>query len=72
MFDKNRVLFMNAYNKETEKPFGYLLVHNQTGIPPDNQIRLDLFRECYAYHFGVNSTVEPIPSKTQTAGKRRD
>ena len=26
MFDKNRVHFMNAYYKETEKPFGYLLV----------------------------------------------
>ena len=26
MFDKNRVQFMNAYYKETEKPFGYLLV----------------------------------------------
>ena len=29
MFDKNRVHFMNAYYKETEKPFGYLLVDNK-------------------------------------------
>ena len=26
MFDKNRPHFMNAYYKETEKPFGYILV----------------------------------------------
>ena len=31
MFDKNRVHFMNAYYKETEKPFGYLLVDNKPG-----------------------------------------
>ena len=29
MFDKKRVHFMNAYYKETEKPFGYLLVDNK-------------------------------------------
>ena len=56
MFDKNRVHFMNAYYKETEKPYGYLLVDNKPGTPADNQILADLFGECYAYHFGVNST----------------
>ena len=56
MFDKNRVHFMHAYYKETEKPYGYLLVDNKPGTPPDNQILADLFGECYAYHFGVNST----------------
>ena len=60
MFDKNRVHFMNAYYKETEKPYGYLLVDNKPGTPPANQILADLFGECYAYHFGVNST-EPTP-----------
>ena len=43
MFDKNRVHFMNAYYKETEKPYGYLLVDNKPGTPPDNQILADLF-----------------------------
>ena len=33
MFDKNRVHFMNAYYKETEKPFGYLLVDNKPDTP---------------------------------------
>ena len=68
MFDKNRVHFMNAYYKETEKPYGYLLVDNKPGTPPDNQILADLFGECHAYHFGVNST-EPTRVKTKPVGK---
>ena len=43
MFDKNRVHFMNAYYKETEKPYGYLLVDNKPGTPPDNRILAALF-----------------------------
>ena len=54
---------MNAYYKETGKPFGYLLVDNKACTPPDNQILPDLFGECYAYHFGVSSTVEPTPAE---------
>ena len=59
---------MNAYYKETEKPYGYLLVDNKSGTPADNQILADLFGECYAYHFGVNST-EPTRVETKPAGK---
>ena len=68
MFDKNRVHFMNAYYKETDKPYGYLLVDNKPGTPPDNQILADLFGECHAYHFGVNST-EPTRVETKPVGK---
>ena len=68
MFDKNRVHFINAYYKETEKPYGYLLVDNKPGTPADNQILADLFGECYAYHFGVNST-EPTRVETKPVGK---
>ena len=68
MFDKNRVHFMNAYYKETEKPFGYLLVDNKPGTPADNQILADLFGECYVYHFGVNST-KPTRVETKPVGK---
>ena len=68
MFDKNRMHFMNAYYKETEKPYGYLLVDNKPGTPADNQILADLFGECYAYHFGVNST-EPTRVETKPVGK---
>ena len=68
MFDKNRVHFMNAYYKETEKPYGYLLVDNKPGTPADKQILADLFGECYAYRFGVNST-EPKRVETKPVGK---
>ena len=68
MFDKNRVHFMNAYYKETEKPFGYLLVDNKSGTPADKQIPADLFGECYVYHFGVNST-KPTRVETKPVGK---
>ena len=36
--------------------------------PPDNQILAGLFGECYAYHFGVNST-EPTRVETKPIGK---
>ena len=64
MFDKNRVHFMNAYYKETEKPFGYLLVDSKPDTPADQQILADLFGECYVYHFDVNST-EPTRVENQ-------
>ena len=67
MFDKNRVHFMNAYYKETEKPFGYLLV-DKPDTPADQQILADLFGECYVYHFGVNNT-EPTRVETKPVGK---
>ena len=60
--------FMNAYYKEIEKPFGYLLVDNKPDTPADQQILADLFGECYVYHFGVNST-EPTRVETKPVGK---
>ena len=66
--DKNRVHFMNAYYKEAEKPFGYLLVDNKPDTPADKQILADLFGECYVYHFGVNST-KPTRVETKPVGK---
>ena len=68
MFEKNKVHFMNAYYKETEKPYRYSLVDNKPGTPPDNQILANLFGECYAYYFGVNST-EPTRVETKPVGK---
>ena len=69
MFDKNRLHFMNAYYKETEKPFGYLLVDNKPDTPDDKQILADLSGECYVYHFGVNRT-ESTCVETKPAGRK--
>ena len=46
---------MNAYYKETEKPYGYLLVDNKPGTPANK-------------HFRVNST-EPTRVETKPVGK---
>ena len=48
MFDKNRVHFMNAYYKQTEKPFGYLVVDNKPDTPADKQVLGDLFDDLAA------------------------
>ena len=69
MFDKHRVHFMNAYYKEIEKPFGYLLVDNKPDTPADKKILADLFWKCHAYHIGVNST-DPKRVETKPVGKR--
>ena len=61
---------MNAYYKETEKPFGYLLVDIEPDTPADKQILADLFGECYVYHFGVNNT-ESKCVETKLAGRKR-
>ena len=53
----------------TRRPYGYLSVDNKPGTPPDNQILADLFGQCYAYHFGVNST-EPTRVETKPVGKQ--
>ena len=76
MFDKNRVHFMNAYCKETEKPFGYLLVDNKPDTPAVKQVLGDLFGDCHVYLFATqikeNSTgVEPAPVSGIKAGRRQ-
>ena len=70
---------MNAYYKETAKPYGYLLVNNKPGTPPDNQILADLFGECYAYiteptrveikPVGKHSTTTKIASSRKKPGQ---
>ena len=65
---KNRIHFMNAYYKETEKPFGYLFVDSKPDTPAEEQVLADLFGVCYVYHFGVKTPVETKP-KTHFATK---
>ena len=70
MFDKNRVQFMNAYYKETEKPFGYLLVDNKPDTAADKQVLGDIFGDCHVYLFATqnkvsNISVESTPVETR-------
>ena len=58
IFDKKKVHLMNAFYKDTEKPFGYLWVDSKPNTLPDGQVLADLFGKCYVYHFVVNSTYD--------------
>ena len=55
MFNENTVHFMNAYYKETEKLFRYLLADNKP--------------KCYVYYLVVNGA-EPICVETKPAGQK--
>ena len=66
---------MNAYYKETEKPFGYLLVDNKPDTPADKQVLGDLFGDCrvclFATQTKLNSTsVEPTPVEIKSRRKQ--
>lgn len=40
---------MNAYLNATEKPYGYLLIDNQTKTPSDKQVVVEVFENCHSY-----------------------
>ena len=48
-FGKHRPNFMKAYTKETEKPFGYIILDNHPRTTSDKQVVADVFGDCYAY-----------------------
>ena len=43
---KDRPNFMEVYAKETEKPYGYLLIDNQPKTTSDKQVVADVFGNC--------------------------
>ncbi|XP_020907582.2 uncharacterized protein LOC110245632 [Exaiptasia diaphana] len=49
MFDKQRNRFMEAFYRETQKPFGYLLVDNKPDTPVDKQVIGDIFGQCHVF-----------------------
>ena len=66
MFDKNRDQFMSAYHRETEKPFGYILVDNKPDTSADKQVLGDIFGSCHVYVFAPKtkvtaSSIDPEP-----------
>ena len=50
-FAKDRPNFMKAYTKETEKPFGYIILDNHPRTTNDKQVVADMFGDCYAYPY---------------------
>ena len=49
IFAKDRPNLMEAYTKETSKPYGYVLIDNQPKTPPDKQVVSNVFCECQRY-----------------------
>ena len=47
IFAKDRPNFMQVYSKETEKPYGYVLVDNQPRTTTDKQVVSDVFGSCH-------------------------
>ena len=56
-FAKDRANFMKAYTKETEKPFGYIILDNHPRTSNEHQVVANVFGNCYTY---------PYITKTET------
>ena len=72
IFAKDRPKFMSAYMKETEKPYGYIILDNHPKTTSEKQVIANVFGDCYAYPNITKSThtapkitdVQPKPTVT--------
>ena len=64
-FAKDRKNFMSAYVKETEKPFGYIILGNHPRTVGDRQVIADVFGHCKSYpHISTQSDKITVTSDT--------
>ena len=72
IFAKDRPNFMSAYAKETERPYGYLLIDNQHKTPAEKQVLANVFENCQAYPHITSSTqaILEISRDTPVTGSR--
>ena len=54
---------MSAYTKETEKPYGYVLIDNQPKATTDKQVVAGVFGTCHCYPNMITST-KTLPEET--------
>ena len=54
-FAKDRANFMKAYTKETEKPFGYIILDNHPRTSNEHQVVANVFENCYTYPYITKS-----------------
>ena len=62
-FAKDRANFMRAYTRETEKPFGYIILDNHPRTANENQVVANVFGDCYSYP-RITKTDSPLPQST--------
>ena len=64
IFAKHRPKFMDAYERETEKAYGYVLIDNQPGTVKERQVVCEILGNCHAYPNIIQSSVQTMqPTK---------
>ena len=58
-FAKHRPNFMDVYERETEKPYGYVLIDSQPGTAKEQQVVCDILEGCHSYPKIIQSSVQP-------------
>ena len=66
-FAKDRPRFMQAYQRETDRPYGYIVVDNHPRTTSEHQVVANVLGDCYTYphitstSLPTQSRVEPLP-----------
>ena len=65
-FAKDRSKFMKVYAKETEKPYGYVVIDNQPKTTSEKQVISDVFGQCKSYpHISTQSEITQVTTDVQ-------
>ena len=70
-FTKHRPKFLDVYERETEKPYGYVLIDNQPGTAKEQQVVCDILGSCHAYPNIIQSSVQPREQTSTTKTLRK-
>ena len=62
-FAKDRPKFMSAYMKETEKPYGYIILDNHPKTANEKQVIANVFGNCYTYP-NITKSIHTVPKIT--------
>ena len=62
-FAKDRPKFMSAYMKETEKPYGYIILDNHPKTASEKQVIAYVFGNCYTYP-NITKSTHTVPKIT--------
>ena len=62
-FAKDRPKFTSAYMKETEKPYGYIILDNHPKTASEKQVIANVFGNCYTYP-NITKSTHTVPKIT--------
>ena len=71
IFAKHRPKFLDVYERETEKPYGYVLIDNQPGTAKEQQVVCNILGSCHAYPNIIQSSVQPREQTSTTKPLRK-